>query len=179
MTIIRVDVQSEDARNLLAELERRVGDIRPAIDAIGQILVSNTQQRFVDQKDPDGMPWAGLSAVTLARRRQGSGGGSAQILRDTGRLASSINYRVAGGFVEVGSNGIYAGTQQHGALKGAYGKTRRGAPIPWGDVPRRSFLGYNDQDRADVEELLDRYINAAQPPSWWQRFVAGFRRLFS
>jgi phage virion morphogenesis protein len=175
--IIRVDVQSEDTRNLLAELYRRTGDIKPAMDAIGQILVSNTQLRFVDQKDPAGNPWAPLSAVTIARRRQGRGAGSAQILRDTGRLASSISYKVTAGSVGLGTNVIYAGTHQYGARKGQYG-VRRGHPIPWGDVPQRSFFGYNDQDRADVEELLDRYINAARPPTWWQSFLARFRRLF-
>ena len=35
-------------------------------------------------------------------------------LRDTGRLANSIAFRVAGDSVEVGSNVEYAGTHHHG-----------------------------------------------------------------
>jgi phage virion morphogenesis protein len=172
MTTIRVEGDRE-AQALLAELARRTGDIRPAMDGIGQILVSNVQQRFIDQRAPDGQPWAPLSPVTLSRRR----GGGGQILRDTGRLASSISYRVAGGAVELGSNVEYAGMHQYGARKGQYG-TRRGHPIPWGNVPPRPFFGYNDQDQSDVLELIQRYIDASQPQSWWKRWLERFRRWF-
>lgn len=176
MTIIRVDVQADEAGRLLAELLKRTGDLNPVSNGIGDILVANTQLRFVDQKGPDGNPWASLSAVTLTRRRKEGKG--AQILRDTGRLAASISYTTSNGSLDLGSNVIYAGTHQFGAKKGSYGRTRRGAPIPWGDVPARPIFGYTDQDQQDVLELINRYLNASQPPSWWQRFLAGFRRLF-
>lgn len=176
MTAIRVDVQASETAKLLAELQKRTGNIKPAMEGIGQILVSNTQQRFVDQVDPDGLPWKALSTVTLARRRKAGSG--AQILRDTGRLASSINYKVVGGSVELGTNVVYAGTHQFGADKGSYGKTKKGRPIPWGDIPKRPFFGYNDADQEDVLELLQRYIDVSRPQSWWQRFIDAFRRLF-
>ena len=176
MTVLRIDVRADETQKLLAELQRRTGNIQPAMEGIGQILVSNTQQRFVDQVDPDGLPWKELSAVTLSRRRKAGSG--AQILRDTGRLASSISYKVTGGTVELGTNVVYAGTHQYGAKKGSYGRTRKGGPIPWGDIPARPFFGYNDQDQADVLELLQRYIDASRPQSWWQRFLDLFRRLF-
>lgn len=176
MTAIRVDVQASETAKLLAELQKRTGNIKPAMEGIGQILVSNTQQRFVDQEDPDNHEWDKLSDFTLARRRKGGAG--AQILRDTGRLASSINYKVVGGSVELGTNVVYAGTHQFGAKKGSYGKTKKGRPIPWGDVPARPFFGYNDADQEDVLELLQRYIDVSRPQSWWQRFIDAFRRLF-
>ena len=176
MTTIKIDVRADETQKLLAELQRRTGNIQPAMEGIGQILVSNTQQRFVDQVDPDGLPWKELSAVTLSRRRKAGSG--AKILRDTGRLAASINYRVVGGSVEPGTNVVYAPTHQYGAKKGSYGRTRKGSPIPWGDIPARPFFGYNDQDQADVLELLQRYIDASRPQSWWQRFLDLFRRLF-
>jgi phage virion morphogenesis protein len=176
MTIIRIDVRSEEASRLLDEMQRRTGDLNPVLKGIGDILVSSTQQRFVDQKGPDGNPWAALSPVTLARRR--GGGIGANILRDTGRLASSVNYKVSGGSIDLGTNVIYAGTHQYGARKGAYGKTKRNSPIPWGDIPARPMFGYSDQDQQDVLELIERYLNASQPPSWWQRFLARFRRIF-
>jgi phage virion morphogenesis protein len=176
MTIIRVDVRADETNALLLELQRRTGDIRPAMEGIAQILVSNTQLRFVDQNDPAGNPWVRLSDVTLARRRKNGDG--AQILRDTGRLANSINARVEGGSVSLGTNVVYAITHQQGAKKGQYGRSRRGGPIPWGNVPARSFLGYSDQDQADVLELLQRYVDASQPQSWWRRWLDRFRRLF-
>lgn len=177
MTGIRVEVRADETQALLTELYRRTGDVRPALDAIGQILVSNTQLRFVDQKDPDGQAWKQLSSVTLARRRKKGAG--AQILRDTGRLAGSISHRLGGnGAVELGTNVVYAGTHQFGAKKGSYGKTRKGAPIPWGDIPARPFFGYNDNDQADVLELLERYVDASKPESWWRSLLNRIRRFF-
>jgi len=168
--MIEVEMDSAEARQLLNELKTRLGDLGPVLEAVGQITQSGTQQRFVDQRGPDGQAWAPLSAVTLARRRKAGRG--AQILRDTGRLMNSISYRVGGESVSVFTNVIYAGTHQYGARKGAYGRTRRGAPIPWGHIPARPFLGYSSEDNEAVIEVLQGYLQANQPLSWWRRLVA-------
>lgn len=174
--MIEVEIDDTNARQLLNELKTRLGDLGPVLEAVGQIIQSGTQQRFVDQQGPDGQAWAPLSAVTLDRRRKAGRG--AQILRDTGRLMNSISYRVSGESVSVFTNVIYAGTQQFGAKKGAYGRTRRGAPIPWGNVPARPFLGYSVEDNEAVIEVLQGYLQANQPPSWWRRIVDRIVRLF-
>ncbi len=57
--------------------------------------------------------------------------------------------------MEIGSPSIYAGTHQFGAAKGAFGSTSKGAPIPWGDIPARPFLGLSDADEADIRDLID------------------------
>lgn len=173
---IRIEIEGHrEAAELLEDLARRTGDMRPVLDAIGQILVSNTQQRFVEQRGPDGAPWRPLSPVTLARRRGVAAG--AKILRDTGRLANSISYRADGGSVSLGSNVEYAGTHQYGAQKGEFG-VRNGHQIPWGNVPARPFFGYSDQDQIDVLEVIQRYIDVSQPQSWWRRWLDRFRRWF-
>ena len=110
--------------------------LEPVLDAIGQLLVSSTQLRFVDQEDPEHVPWEPLSQATLDRRRKKGVG--AQILRDTGRLASSISYTVSPGSVLLGTDVKYAGIQQFGT-KRITRKTKRGTPIPWGDIPPRPF----------------------------------------
>ena len=171
---IRVD--TSQARQLIGELQNRMGDITEVREGIGILLVASTQQRFIDEKDPDGDPWAPLSAVTLKRRRLGGAG--AKILRDTSRMAAGIQYRISQGETDIYSPEIYAGTHQHGARKGQYGKTRRGTPIPWGDVPQRRFLGISESDQIDIEELLQRYLNASQPRSWWRSLLDKIRRLF-
>lgn len=176
MAGVRVEVQDADAQHLLAELASRTGDARPALDAIGQILVSHTQLRFVDQEGPDGLPWKPLSPVTVARRR-GAGVG-VKILRDTDRLIGSIDYHAGTGLVTLGSNVTYAAIHQFGQPKGASGRTRRGGPIPWGDIPARPFFGHNDEDQRAVLELLERYLDASQPRSWWQRLIDALWRLF-
>ena len=106
--------------------------------------------RFRDSKAPDGTQWKPLSPVTIALRRQNS----SQPLLDTGRLRNSITRAVGVRDVVVGTNVRYAGTQQFGARKGRFGDTRRGAPIPWGNVPARPFLGLSREDKADVLDIL-------------------------
>jgi phage virion morphogenesis protein len=174
--MIEVEIDDQAARDLLNELKTRMGDLTPVLEAVGGIMQSGTQQRFVDQQAPDGTPWAALSQVTLDRRRQGGRG--AEILRDTGRLMNSISYRVAGDSVSVFTNVIYAGTHQSGASKGAYGVNRRGSPIPWGTIPARPFLGYNQADNDAVLEILNGYLQANEPLSWWQRGVDRIKRFF-
>lgn len=171
---IRVD--TSQARQMIDELQNRMGDITEMREGIGILLVASTQQRFIDEAAPNGDPWLPLSPVTLKRRRLGGAG--AKILRDTSRMASGIQYRVSQGETAIYSPEIYAGTHQYGARKGQYGKTRRGTPIPWGDVPQRAFLGVNATDQADIEELLQRYIDASQPRSWWRSLLDKIRRLF-
>lgn len=171
--MIDVEIDDQSTRDLINELKRRMGNLTPVMDAVGQIIQSGTQQRFVDQQAPDGTPWEALSQVTLDRRRKAGKG--AQILRDTGRLMNSISYRVNGDSVSVFTNVIYAPTHQLGAQQGAY---RASPPIPWGDVPARPFLGYSASDEDAVLEILQGYLQANQPLSWWQRLVAGLKRLF-
>lgn len=172
--MIDVEINDQDARDLINELKRRMGNLTPVMEAVGQILQSGTQQRFVDQQAPDGTPWAALSPVTLDRRRKAGSG--AQILRDTGRLMNSISYKVNGDSVKVFTNVIYAGTHQLGARQGAY---RASPPIPWGNIPARPFLGYSQSDNDAVLEVLQGYLQANQPLSWWQRLVARFKRIFT
>ena len=70
-------------------------------------------------------------------------------------LLDSIANVSRGSDAIVGYNLIYATTHQFGAEKGAFGTTSRGGPIPWGDIPARPFLGISDDDRRDIEKLVE------------------------
>jgi phage virion morphogenesis protein len=132
---------------------------QPWLTAIGRDLEASTKLRFRDSQAPSGAAWAGLSPVTIALRR--GGGARAKPLLDTGRLANSITSSTGPNYVEVGTNVIYARFQHYGAAKGAFGRTSRGSPIPWGNVPGRPFLGLSQQDRASVLEVLTEAFNRA------------------
>jgi phage virion morphogenesis protein len=137
MTGLTITIDDGGVRDKLQSLHGRLLNLRPAMDNIGATVADASRLTFVRQADPWGAPWKPLSPATVARRRKSS----AAILRDTGRLMNSISHRVTGNNrVEIGSNAIYAGTHQFGAAKGQYGRTRHGAPIPWGRVPARPFL---------------------------------------
>ena len=60
--------------------------------------------------------------------------------------------------MEVGSTRIYAGTHQFGAQRGAYGTNTKGAPIPWGDIPARPFLGVSDADKKTILEIINKHL---------------------
>ena len=123
-------------RKALRYLRRRLHDNAAMMDGIGAAWADRVRLGFHDGRDPWGDPWAPLKPSTIARRRNRSD----QPLRDTGRLRSSIYHRAGRDWLEVGLAAKYAGTHQFGARKGQYGRTRRGAPIPWGDVPARPML---------------------------------------
>lgn len=140
MTGASITVDDAAVLAALRSLTTGVQRLRPTLAAIGGALVTQVDLGFREQTDPWGAPWPALSATTQARRRSGRGSGANQILRDTGRLANSFSYRADDRAVQVGTSVVYAGTHQFGAEKGAYGRTRRGSPIPWGDVPARPML---------------------------------------
>lgn len=160
--MIQIDYRTEETDRLLEELRRRMADLRPVMEAVGQAVQSGTQQRFIDQAAPDGTPWRPLSPATLARRRS-RGNSSVQILRDTGRLMNSISYQASSKQVSVFTNVLYAATHQLGR----------------GRIPARPFFGYSDSDQAAIVEILEGYIQANQTLSWWERLVARVKRFFS
>jgi len=154
VTKVSISIDAADVQQTLERLQRRLSDMGPAMNSIGSAVVSFTRLRFVRQQDPWGAPWKPLQPSTIARRRKGS----SVPLRDTGRLMNSINHALRGkNAVEVGTSIEYAPTHQFGARKGAYGRTRRGAPIPWGNVPARAFLPLRRSAPA-LPDALNRQI---------------------
>jgi len=147
---VTVEINDRQVTAALGKLVRAGTNLRPILTSIGETMVESTKLRFRDSQAPDGGRWAPLSPVTIALRRQGS----SKPLLDTGRLRNSITRAVGVRDVVIGTNVIYAGTHQFGARKGQYGKTRRGAPIPWGNVPARPFLGMSLGDKAEILGIL-------------------------
>jgi len=138
---------------LLNQLGAHLKDLTPAMDSIATTLLTEVDLAFTTERDTGGYAWAPLKESTLKRRRdQGRDGVS--ILRDNGLLATSFSTKVTKFSATVGTNDIRAGTHQFGARQGAYGKTRRGGPIPWGDIPARRMLPEPD-DRVVQEAVED------------------------
>ena len=182
-------LRDEDLGRTLEALARRLGDLRPVLQEIGETLVASAMLTFTEQRDPWGQAWDRLSGVTLARRRQGPRPtSSTSILRDTGLLANSFSAQATADSVEVGTSLVYAATHQFGARMGQYGRysqvsrwrqfaegdfrkyagTKKGFPIPWGDIPARPFLPIKPggvdlpaRDEGEILALLTRNLTAA------------------
>jgi len=154
----RIEVDDEQVLAKLARAVADADDLTPLMGEIEGILVDATERAFEEQKDPsNGAPWAALSPVTKARRRDPNG----PILKDAGNLVGSVGGNHDATSATVGVAEKYGITHQLGAAKGEYGKTSRGAPIPWGDIPARPFLGFNEDDRREILDVVSQYISGA------------------
>lgn len=174
----RITITTEDV-GVGAALARVIGagkNPRPLLVAIGETLAASTKRRFQTSTDPEGKPWAPNSPATIGRHLGGfkgsfkKGGGLSKkgaaragakkpLIGETRALSGNIAWQLQGDDgVAIGSPMIYAATQQFGAKRGAFGKTKRGAPVPWGDIPARPFLGLSAEDVETILELAADYL---------------------
>lgn len=99
-----------------------------------------------DNFDNEGRPaWAGLSAVTLAKRKGG------KKLYQTGQLRNSISTTANKDSVVIGTNDPKAATHQFGAKQGQYGRNQKNVPLPWGNIPARPFLPIDKDGNLQAE----------------------------
>lgn len=171
---ITIEYTGADVVERLRRLADGLGPagLRPALREIGEDLAESTKRRFATSTAPDGSRWAPNAQATylgmLGRADSRSDGrlnahGSARVMAKrplvaSGVMGDQILYQLIEGGVEIGSNLVYAGTHQFGARQGAFGRTSRGAPIPWGDIPARPFLGLSADDEAAVLDILDDHL---------------------
>ncbi len=131
-----VDV-SELERELKA-IKHRVTDYSPIAPVLADILVGYVNEEF---ESAGRGRWSPLAPSTLLKRR----GGSAQILKDTGRMAASIR-------AEYGSDWAAAVTDVSYAVfhvsDGARSK-----------IPKRDFFDVEDAAWPDLVEVISDYIS--------------------
>lgn len=159
MTGISVSVNDAQAKRLLARVGERMEDMRDLMELIGMSMAERTRLQFVQQADPWGRAWEPLSPLTQMLRREGPGGGSNKILRDTSRLMNSIAYKAESKRVAVGTNVIYGAIHQMGGTiypkrsrylwAGREGGKR--VPLSVARIPARPYLPIR-KDRADLPQ---------------------------
>lgn len=154
-THITITLDDENLRRQLGDLIGALTNPGPALRSIGEELQRTTQDRFDpgQKKAPDGTPWARNRPVTIALK------GRDNPLYQGGDLQNTISYQLAGSRgLKVGSDRKYAAAHQFGMPKGYAGRNKRGAPIPWGNVPARPYLGLSADDEAETIRLLRHYL---------------------
>ena len=158
MSGARVELEFDNSQVLAAVRGAldELADPRPLLLDIGEALVNSTRDRFIAQRGPDGQTWKTLSPRYLQTKSPNPG----KILQRRGDLVRQIFPQVEGATLLVGTDRVYGAVHQFGALKGAFGKTRRGAPIPWGDIPARPFLGISDDDAAEIIAIARDHLQA-------------------
>jgi phage gpG-like protein len=150
-----------DATEALSQLETygsSASDLTILMDQIGQLLSRSATDRIRDTNvSPDGTPWYPSDRVDLF-------GG--KTLLESGELARSITHEAGPDQVAIGSNMIYAGVHQTGAVivpKTAQALTFMlpgGAFVEVGkvEIPARPYLGISDTDEEDILDLTGMYL---------------------
>ncbi|AUB83228.1 phage virion morphogenesis protein [Candidatus Thiodictyon syntrophicum] len=154
---ITVTIDDAEVRAGLARVLAQLGNMAPVMEDIGRTLGNLTEDAF----QASGPGWAALRPVTVARR-----GSAAPILQVSGGLAGSITHGGDATKAWVGASKVYAAAQQFGMPQGYAGRTRRGAPIPWGDIPPRPYLPIQDGGllpaaQSEVLAILTRALESA------------------
>lgn len=105
---IELELQDEAFRKAMLDLAARGRSLRPAFKSIGEAMLVSTENRFRDQKGPDGQSWAPLSKRYLKKKK------GPKILTESSRLRGSIAYKVGDRDLAWGTNVIYGAIHQLG-----------------------------------------------------------------
>jgi hypothetical protein len=152
------DVELDDAelRRWLQRAERTLGDLTPAFQDIGELLIERTRARFRSGTAPDGTAWAPLSETTLERRAERGISGTRPGIGESRQLSTQWSYRILSGKQMIfGSPSI----QSRVFDQGAEARSFTGGKTPWGDIPARRILGLSEQDRADILAILREHVD--------------------
>lgn len=134
-------------------------DTTPLMRDITQYLFHEARQRFAREESPDGAKWAPRSPATLASyRREKSVWG--RILQKEGGLFDTLATEAGNGYASIFVNQPYAAVMQFGASKGAFGNTRRGSPIPWGNIPARPYLGIAEPQETNIYSIIEEWLES-------------------
>lgn len=174
--MINIQVQDSGVQDALQALAKRVGNMNPILQTIGEDLMERTEQRFGTSTGPDGKRWQGNSIATIqamlvkTRSKKGavlksgnlsakaqSGLAGKKLLVDTGSLARQFHVHSDANSVTVGNSMIYAAIQQFGGKKSKF-------PNLWGDIPARPFLSIKSdgsiypQEQVKILDSINQYL---------------------
>lgn len=126
--MITVTADSKPVSDMLATLRRRMGDLSPAMDSVGQELNSRISARFETRSDPLGKAWAPWTKSTQdSYPKDGRG----QLLQRHGAMLQSLSFSADKTSVRVGFGAV---ASKSGDVYAAYHE--------WGTkhMPRRGLL---------------------------------------
>lgn len=153
--MIEVTLDDREVRQMFSRLQKRLGDLTPVMEDLGELIVERTKQRFARSTDPAGRPWAPNKPATLARKK-----GTKPLIGETKSLMGTLYYRADRASVTVGSPMEYAAIHQFG---GQAGRSKKAT------IPPRPFLPVTESgqwlgtdDRQAVLDILRDYL-AANP----------------
>ncbi len=140
MTGAVVELDQADLARFQRLLDRLM-NAKPSdlLEQLAGAVETQTRERIADTKQaPHGTPWPAWKPAYAATRNPGQ-----SLLQGEGDLLDSITAEVHGDTAEVGSNLVYAATQQ-------FGDPDRG-------IPARPYLGVSRRDMTALEALTEHW----------------------
>lgn len=180
---VEVEVLGADLKRQLDQLAGGMKNLRPALLSVGEYMLGQTEERFRNQKAPNGKSWKPVASSYWRQKKV------KKILTESSRLRRSIHYRASDDEVVIGTNVRYARIHQLGgeiafpalfrtAKRGTKGKNKgrfmSGAtkakhavdssftiPAHTIKIPPRPFLGLSNDDEKAVREIIKEYVQRA------------------
>ncbi|WP_457571295.1 phage virion morphogenesis protein [Desulfovulcanus sp.] len=154
--MITINVNTKALDMALQDMEKRMSNLTPVMEEIGEIIVSSAQENFERQgrySSPGSWKggsnkWKPLKPATIKQRMR-KGYWPGKTLQQRGRLKSSIGYRAGKNSVEIGTNLAYAAIHQFG------GRAGRNLTA---EIPARPYLVVQEEDLEEIREIITDYI---------------------
>lgn len=135
--VTNLDLTEQRLRNA----EKGLSDLSSLAVKLGRLGKDQTIQRFYDQKDPNGIPWATLQSQTIKRKS-----GRTDRLMDRLDLIKSITFTPFDGGVFI-----------HSDLP-----NERVAPHQFGNddrnLPKRAIFGLSAENRSEMEDAAIEWL---------------------
>lgn len=157
--MIRLDFNAAPIFRRLEQAAAKLDDLTPVHQEITEYMVEATKGRFRLGIDPGGTKWAPKKPATIERyEARGDGKKPDPLIGPSGRLSREIIGQPSRNASEIGSVLEYSSVMQHGAAQGAFGRSSRGGPIPWGTIPARVWLGISETDERNILDIVDEHL---------------------
>ncbi len=152
---LRIKFDDGKAQSALAGLAQKAGVFKDILRKVAIIYVASTEKRFDTSTSPLGRSWKRNTTTTTKLKLTGMKGRKPALMGAkpgvwTGKLATSIQYKIVGNYLTIFTDVPYAPWFSRG---------HRGVR-PWGDTPPRPFLGQNRSADIEVIGMLKRHFNS-------------------
>ncbi len=142
----------EDLQAAVKEHIRRTDDLSPVMKAFAEEWKNYTEDRFAEEKDPQGNKWKPLSQATKKQKEKLVARGKIagmEILHREGFLETSIFPESGKDFSGLYSSSVYAAIHNRG------GKAGRNRAVT---IPKREFMGFAKEDIRAFQETVADWI---------------------
>lgn len=153
---VRLEISIDDG-GLGAAMRRasaELGDLSVPLEATGALMEDRFTSRFDEQHGPGGIAWIPSKAAQGLVPRASGKIRPGKTLIDTGALRESMAHAVQGNQVEIGVQNPAPGNAQ------VYARPHQFGYLP-GGIPARPFIGFDDQDTSDMEDLWTDVLRSA------------------